>query len=346
MDYTLIKQELIKKLDELPVHKISSGGIQHTIRCPYCGDSKNPSHGHLSVKIDLSEPLSPIVFRCFKCNTSGILTPQVLEDLGLTIDTKLTDNLRNFNRKSAKYNKLTDTKIEDFNIPTYEYNKTVAAKLDYINGRLGTCITEKDANDLRMVLDIIPFLAINNIDSLDMCSKKQIWFYEHNYTGFLSYNRNVITLRAINDYADKRYVKVVLNPKNMDPNSYYTIPSSIDLLYTNQINIHIAEGIFDILGIYYNLMNRNRDNNFYYAICGFGYTSILRNIIRVGLNTGLRVHIYADNDKTDNDIIIPLKKSELWEWTDEIILHRNSYEGMKDYGVAKEYIRDTTRKIK
>ena len=78
-------------------------------------------------------------------------------------------------------------------------------------------------------------------------------------------------------------------------------------MYTNDINIHIAEGPFDILGVFYHLMNGELENNLYYAVCGFGYGTILRNIISAGLNTGLNVHIYADNDKSDEEIINPWK---------------------------------------
>lgn len=341
-----LKTSVINELRKLPMYKQSSSGIQHVVRCPYCGDSRNLSHGHFSIKIDCNDPEIPMVYRCFKCGESGLLTDDVLEDLGLSVSIKDKQTLKMFNRKATKHNKLTDTKIEDNDLIDYSNNPgMVTSKLDYINGRLGTNFTASDIVKLRIVPNIIDFLALNKIKDVDM-SYKQLKFYDINYVGFLVYNKNCVVLRDISGNARLRYDKLVLNKRNIDKHTFYSIPNGIDILYTHPINIHISEGIMDILSVYSNLNNCNLENNYYYAVCGFGYTTIIKNIIRMGINTGLNIHLYADNDKTDNDILSAFNRSNLLEWIDHLYIHRNACNGQKDYGVPMSNIRDSAKRIK
>lgn len=340
-----IKRAVIEEISNLPFHKVSSNGIQYTVRCPYCGDSNKANHGHFSIKIDENDEYSPMIFRCFKCDTSGLLTKDVINDLGLNISNQLTDELGRFNQKSAKYNKFTDTRVESFVVP--ESNSIYADyKLDYINNRLGTSFNYEDAKDLKIILGLEDFIVMNQINTIVGITPKQVKFYDKHYVGFLSSNRNCITMRAIDDYASMRYVKIVLNPRNLDPNTFYAIPNTIDLLYHHDINIHITEGTFDALGVY-TLNNFDKENNFYYAVCGYGYNTILRGLIRMGFTTGLNIHIYADNDKRDSEIIWRLQNEpRVYPWLDKIYVHRNGYKGQKDYGVNKSLILDRYTQIK
>lgn len=340
-----LKSAVIEELSNLAVHHVNTTGIQHTVRCPYCGDSRKANHGHFSIKIDETDEYSPMVFRCFKCSASGLLTKDVINDLGLNISSEISGELQRFNQKSAKYNKFTDSRSEQFDIIN-PFSRKAESKLDYVNERLNTDFTFDDAKCLKFVLDLEEFVVSNKIRTITGITPNQLRFYDNHYVGFLSSNNNCLTLRAIDDVASMRYIKIILNNRNLDPHTFYAIPNTIDMLYTHDINVHITEGIFDILGVY-NLHNRNKENNYYYAVCGYGYNTILRSLIRLGFNTGLNVHIYADNDKTDRDIIYHLTNNKsVYPWLDNVWIHRNSFNGQKDFGVPLTSIIDSHKKIK
>ena len=117
-------------------------------------------------------------------------------------------------------------------------------------------------------------------------------------------------------------------------------------MYTHEIDVHVAEGVFDILSIKDNLI-RDTEKNYFYATCGFGSVNIIKYLIHHGLNTGVRFHIYSDNDKSDWDHRKYLfNKNYLTEWIDRIYLHRNRFANEKDYGVPISRIHDTQRTIK
>lgn len=339
-----LKRLVISELSNRDVYKVSSNGLFHTVRCPYCGDSHNPHHGHFNIRIDLDEPKSSMGYNCFKCGVSGFVTPSVLNELGINVDSDTMGSLKYLNSKYAKSNKIKLNKTEPFDIPLCN-TQSAYPKLKYINSRLGTNFTPEDCQSLRIILNLVDFITINGIQYIQGIPANKLHFYDSNYVGFLSSNKNTLTMRLINPLNVARYHKCKINPSNMDPNSFYAIPAAFDPLYSDNIKIHIAEGTFDILSVYANLNNCNRDHNFYYAVCGFGYVEVLKAIIRMGLNTGIELHIYADNDKKDDDIIRQIRKvPAASSWFPKVILHRNG-SGDKDYGVPKDRIIDTTRRI-
>ena len=146
-----------------------------------------------------------------------------------------------------------------------------------------------------------------------------------------------------------RYLKIELDPHNKNPNSYYSIPISVPLLSEDPLNIHISEGIFDILGVY---LNTKEDymglpgNHGFYASCSFGPTGIIQNLVYNGLGYCMKVHVYCDNDKTDRDICTVFKRHpQILPWIDEIYFHRNGFKGEKDFGVPKEMTINRYRKV-
>lgn len=349
---TSIKEEIIQQLSQLPVYNISSNGIQHTVRCPYCGDSNNPTHGHFSIRIDSNDPLDPMLYSCFKCPSSGILTAQTLTDLGLVIDSSILSGLSKISQASSRVHKITMIKTEQLEVPVASPSEVALDNLEYINTRLGTNYTVTECAAMDIILDLHQFMRHNKIQTLYMgnpISDALINFITYHYVGFISKNRNTIAFRynGINadkfDEQPKRWVKCKVNPKNMDTNSFYSPPATIDILYTHPINIHIAEGPMDILSIMQNCRITDNDD-YFYAVCGFGYSAILTNIIRMGLNTGLNLHIYADGDKTDGEILYQLNKSKLLDWVEHLYIHRNGT-GEKDFGVPVDKIKNTYRKV-
>jgi len=344
MDIT-IKRRIIESLKRMDTYKEYSGGIQHLVKCPYCERMSSKDHGHFSIKID-PEDESIMVYNCLKCPASGIVTLDVLDDLNVQYDNTIADDLKSFNKKAAKFNKNMTSKEPKMFIPNSNRSKLSDMKLDYINKRLNIGLQYEDVIKHKIILDIYEFLKINELTELPNISFKYLYFLNMNYVGFLSKNNNCITFRNFTGIGNKRYVKVIINKNLMNSNTFYTLPSSIDLLYNDNIDIHIAEGTFDIISIYHNVTHCNDVNNFYFASCGFGYITILKYLIRTGLNTGLTIHIYSDGDKTDKNHLAYLSDRKIDPWLDHIIIHRNQYEAEKDYGVSNEKIIDGKYRVK
>ena len=344
---TSFKHYVINEISKLPFYKVSSNGISHTIKCPYCNDD-SPSHGHFCLKIDVDSD-EPILYNCLKCPAGGVLTTDVLNQLGILVDSSMSANINKANRRYAKKNKLTDMTIEDFVIPPVIDDIDTVAKLNYINSRLGTKLDESSLVKYRIVTKLSEFLTFNKIDfdSVNGLNPNRLKFIDNNYVGFLSMNRNHIIFRKITDNPyGRRYDKVVINSRNIDPNSFYSIPSGFDIMYTGPMDIHIAEGPFDILSIYENLHNgASKQNELFYSVCGFGYSGVIKNLIRIGINTELNLHIYADNDKTDREILGMIKKNRsIVPSIKSICIHRNKSMNQKDYGVSKDFITDNSKK--
>ena len=108
-----VKEKIIEELQTLPVYIPQSGGKQHVVRCPYCGDSHDLSHGHFSIRIDTSDPNDPLLYRCFKCENSGLFTLETLHDLGLGYDKEISSSLTKLIYRSCKVNKITALKTEE-----------------------------------------------------------------------------------------------------------------------------------------------------------------------------------------------------------------------------------------
>lgn len=341
---TNVKERIIQELHTLPVC-IPQGSRNYVVRCPYCGDSHNITHGHFSIRIDPTDPADPLLYRCFKCENSGLFTLDTMRDLGLNIDNDISKGLSKIIYKSCKINKITALKMEDFQVPGANYDRDITnEKIYYLEKRIGVEFDRQLIHDLGIILNFDEFIFMNKIPIRSDLSVKYINFLSKNYVGFISKNKNLVVLRSIrNDPQIPRYRKVILNPKNFDVNTFYGIQNKLDILYTNDININISEGTFDILSIFLNLKDRNLENNHYYAACGFGIYTVIRNIIRMGINSDLNVHIYADNDKKDEEILKPLYL--YYPWIKTLTIHRNG-SGSKDFGVPKDMIVDTSVRYK
>lgn len=340
-----IKSKMIELLKGRGAYSHSVNNKQHYTRCPFCGDSRNLSHAHLSVRIDL-ESDAPMVYRCLKCPASGLVTDTFIEELGLYIDGEDKKLLKSYNKKAMKYAKLVNLDIEKYIVPLYEPNPLNDAKLNYLNQRLGTRLTYADAKDHKILLNLFDFMKFNEMNAIEGLSFKMMETLNNYYIGFLSCNNNCIIFRDITKTQKYRYFKVVINSKNVNPDTFYTIPSKINLMYTNDINIHMAEGTFDILSIKHNVVDAT-ENDFFYAMCGFGGITILKYLLHHGINTGINLHIYSDNDQGNkNHFKYLYNGSYITEWIDNIYIHRNQVNTEKDYGVRPENIMDGFRKIK
>lgn len=356
MNFRELKEYLIDRMiDELPVCKPSGDRTQWYVRCPYCGDSIHQSHGHLSIHIDADDDQDAMRWRCLKCDESGSVTPEFLQDIGLHIDALVALDLRKFNRKTLRNmgKFINDDYIPPYRIPKPKNDDLTLRKMKYLQDRLGYPFGAEDAEKFQIIFDLNQFLYENELQPISLSNpifRKRLQLH---YVGFLGMNRNVITMRCIESKEDMdkykyyRYIKVELNPKNKNPNSFYHIPTPVPILTKETLHVHIAEGAIDILGIYLNTPWRKNfpdGNHVFYGACGFGSSRILENIIRNGLGYNMTLHLYCDNDKTDwNEIKTLIDHPQQLVWIDRVYFHRNQFPNEKDYGIPRDHIQDTYR---
>lgn len=343
MDTIEFKQALWEELDSMRPRN-RSNNKQIAIRCPFCGDSKKPTSTHFGVLIDTADEDSPVVFNCFLCNTHGIMTPSVLRTLEIN-DLTLNSGLIKLNRRAAKNMKkemgITDNSF-DFKAPLPdpedEGNK---AKKKYFEDRLNIKTTFEEMAGFKCIFKLGQFLRDNEIKTYTSTKDKAIHLH-NNYLGFLTTRNEFINFRQVLESPYKRYEKYNVF-KNLDnTRKFYTIPNQIDLLTDKTITINIAEGVFDIMGVYYHIFNKERENMIYVAVCGAGYVSVLKYFISMGVIGNVKINIFSDSDKSPS-YYVPIEK-ELKPWVSEINLFYN--EKKKDFGEPKHNIRILKKKIR
>lgn len=347
------KRFLITELSRMPFYHVSPNGISHTVKCPYCDDD-SPKHGHFGIKIDV-ESDEPILYHCFRCNAGGMVTKQTLDDLHIDMPNDLLSQLTHSNKVYAKKNVVTDISIMPFEIPTINNSLSpslLQAKSDYIANRIGLKLQYAEGAAYRIVFSFKDFIDYNKIDYLIDIDVKYLKYIEENYVGFLSLNKNFIIFRSFTNKGFSkgkgssylRYIKYVLDDKCPDKNNFFTIPTTFDIMSADIVNVHISEGPFDILSVMANDIFITDSNNLFFAVCGFGYASVLKNIVKLGA-CPMNLFIYADNDKTDSEIIrqIMNKKSGLRHYIRSLTMVRNSYPGEKDFGVTKDRITPSSK---
>ena len=163
------KQKVLELIKTLPVCTPNSMETQWTVRCPYCGDSSNPRHAHFSIKIDTSDD-SPMVYRCLKDGVNhGLLTEDVLADLGIHLSDRDHEAFKAYMKKSTKYinNRRTIVQTEIYKVPVWKSSQKNYMKLNYINQRLGLHWSFEDAARFKVVFNLTDFMRFNEIESID-----------------------------------------------------------------------------------------------------------------------------------------------------------------------------------
>lgn len=348
------KRYIIDEISKMPFYHVSPNGINHTVKCPYCNDD-SPRHGHFCIKVDIDSD-EPVLYNCLKCSHGGIMNQSVLSDLGIYLPQNLAAQLRKSNKIFARKNNLTDISVMPFTIPEVCKRMSIITaqqKIDYINNRLGTYLTISDAPKYNIVISLKDFMSENNIESIEGFNPKYLSYIDDNYVGFISTNKNCIILRRVNDRSyipgrtSHRYIKIVIDRKNIDPNTYYNIPTVFDIMTTDPINVHVSEGTFDMLSIVANDVYNTDAPNMFFAVCGFGYAGVIKNIIRMGVCPNINLYVYADNDKSDQELkhMILNKKQGIYNYLNSMTIVRNGFHGEKDFGVPKDRIKPSYKKI-
>lgn len=336
------KMELYNQImDMRPRKKVND--MWSSVRCPFCGDSrKSLESTHFYVKINFRDD-EPVFFICHRCDTSGIMTPSVLRSLDIN-DLALNSGLVSYNKIAMKNMKHTLGIINnnlDFTVPVADENdERNIFKKKYFDKRLEIDTTFEELAELKVIFKLGQFLRHNDIEKITVPKDKGQELHDK-YLGFLTSKNEFINFRQVYDSKFRRYEKYSLF-KNLDnTRKFYTIPNSVDLLTNKKITINIAEGAFDILGVYYHIFAKEKKNMIYTAVCGAGYVSVIKYFIKMGVIDNVDVNIFSDDDRHPNFYKALVR--ELSPWVNDINLFYN--EKSKDFGMPKRFIKTVKKRI-
>lgn len=310
---------------------------QIALRCKFCGDSrKDPRKTRFYVLLNLDSE-SPILYNCFNCGESGILTPSVLRTFEIN-DLQLNSSLTTFNKQSiSKISKQLNIKDNSYNfyVPVPKNTQLNVIKKRYIENRLGITLSVNQLVKFKIVFSLEEFLIHNKIEEVN-AKKDRANRLNNDYVGFLSARNEYIIYRDITGRNKLRYDKYSITENIENNRKFYIIPTSIDVMNTDTVYINMAEGVFDILGVYFHIKDQNEKNNIYIAICDSSYTNVVKYFLAQGLiGENIVVNIFSDSD---HDLYFYKNMiSELSPWVNKINIYYN--EIGKDYGVKKENIK-------
>ena len=338
--------------------KVGSGGNQTIIRCPWCGDSKDPRNAHLYVGLNKRGD-NTIAYYCFLCGKGGIVDNNFFRAIQC-YDINLIDEVVTYNNKSDKvryfdylnrdnpykgqYEPIIKNEVER-NSAEYAF-----AKLDYINKRLGVNLNFQDLARLKIVLSINRYLRDNHMRGTGR-SREVMENLDKYHIGFLSVDNTYMVERAIRDTSHLserfklRYVNYCLYTNRFKTHRFYAIPTSIDT--SQPVTIHLAEGPFDVLGIYFNVVGpENAANHIFIASCGKAMFADALKYIFVELLIPYCIcslDFYVDRE-SDGSINLEEFRgfiNSMRELLVDVRVHANMHEGEKDYGVTRDRIIDT-----
>ena len=325
----LRETELAKRINDYNV----------VVKCPICGEGhKKHDHGHCYIGLINNHP--PVVYHCFIGECSGIVTPEFLHSMDI-FDSELDNILNIFNKSYDKLSKesrkiyLIQKKKDNLVIPDILNYQNNINKLYYLQNRMKINFSLENCKNLRMVFSLYDFLEANNIKPNIRRYKKRILnIVDNDYIGFLANNNSHIVFRNTKNNDNLRYLKYEIFDEIPQGSIIYTIPNTKCDIFSEDINLNIAEGTFDILGVYNSIYRGNKINNIYAACCGSGYLNTIRYFIKMGFIGNLNVNIYSDKDK--DPAFYKKTYMNIKPWVKSINIFYN--ELSKDYGVPKDEI--------
>lgn len=334
--------ENMKKI--IPGIREASGGTELVCRCRYCPDSSDLNKAHMYIHVPQNESDVPF-FNCFKCHTSGVVNSSTLMEWGI-YDPIIGSGLDSIYSKAMKSGKLGDKNVMRFRFSNMCRDLALAyKKLDYINNRLGTSLTIDDCLNLKIILNLKDAIDYNGLNY----TRHQNIVQQLNecFVGFMSNDNNFINMRrlvnegVVHKSIDMRYINYnVHDYKLANTEKFYVIPEQ--MLYNSQmsdkVNVHIAEGPFDILSIKFNV--NHGAPGLYIAIGGSGYMNMVRYIFSVFKVFNCCIHLYPDNDKYGSYDNMMAIAEFLNPMGIDLYVHRNEFPGQKDYGVSSDKIID------
>lgn len=316
----------------------------HNISC----DDRSSSHGHLYIKV---QDGTPLLYHCFKCNTSGIVNSQFIRDyLGYSPEEKLLVIIDSYNRNFdkryfPKVSGLGGIRSYLNDIPIASSNDNDLSALHYISNRLGFAVTPEYVKNKRIIVSLASFLKLNGIylarDKYNLAVAKTV--------GFLSDTGAMVNLRFIEPNQKYRYYKLNIYGNNIDTSYYiFSSNSSNTIDIGKDLHIYIGEGPFDVLG-YENYLANTADgvpeNSIFCAAGGKSYTAALSYILlkyNLGLNNiKLDIHYLLDREIDVNLVKYDYLSSKISSiYNMEVCYHKNVFDNEKDFGVPINRIKD------
>ena len=340
MDYDLKLYTYLK--NNLKTVYLSGRKDETIIRCPFCGDSLDLNHAHFYIN---NNP--PFKFFCQKCETTGIFNNKILNMLNL-FDNEISNYL---NKSFTEFKLRINIKYGNSYFNYFKNNKKLVVfpksfndlemkKVEYIENRLGFFLNDNDIENFKIITNLQDFVELNDINIVDDSIRKKIYILNKYSLGFLLNDCNTICCRYLNPLENQpRYINFKLFEEEVEfSRKFFTIKNEIDIS-NNKFNINLAEGCFDIISIFKNVYNNNKnDNDVFVAVNGKSYSFALNYFMRLGiLNTD--INIYSDSD-VKNNFYKKIKNNNLLCKFNGINLYYNKLG--KDYGVDKDKIELTS----
>lgn len=293
-------------------HKLLDTGIfkfqsnsRYTSQCPFCNDNKK----HMYVLIDLNSDM-PVLYNCFKCNSKGKMNSEFLKYFGIE---DITIPRSKF-KKKIEPNKASSLPI----IISVDEDDDISGVVNYIKSKVGHYPSLTELQYFQYVGKPITYSKdyLGNISD-DKCFNNRYWFRMT--------NGNIIG-RYHNDKTEYRWFKYKSAYVNNDK-GLYTLKIPFDLHQT--INVYIAEGVMDVIGLYYNYTH---DNNIYIATMGKNYVNGIQYLIDMGIfGDNVNIKIFKDPDVQLKNIYIDNNMRGLFG---KIDIYQNILD--KDYGVLPD----------
>jgi len=275
--------------------------------CPFCGDTR----GKMYVLINLNDD-TPVFYHCFICNESGVMNKAFLDyfDLG---DIPLP--------KQTYRKKLDVSTVSTIvNQVSCQEQDPLDQISEYIHSRIGVSPSLDQLQTFQYVGN--PYQYVKDYLEPDAKSdypiKHRAWFKLT--------NGNIIG-RTYNDSDKMRWLRY--HTKNCQGKGLYTMKEPIDLY--KPINIVIAEGVMDVIGLYY---HNPIPNSFHIAVLGKEYESGIKHILNMGVfGESVHIKIFKDSDVDLNRIHVHPNMIKLFK---SIEIYQNTID--HDYGVSSDHI--------
>jgi hypothetical protein len=292
--------------------EIDRNNTQRVIRCFECGDSDNQEHAHLGISL-----VPPFLYHCHRCGFGGAVNEDFLARLGIRVDKKLHDILAESRKiivSSAKsrqksssnlVNKILTGTFEGrkFHLPSYTDSDRNRPNFRYLCDRFGIEWTLEDAKAFKLIPSLKRFGRANFIEQWPE-DPEVLDVLHTDYAGFLDYAGQEIIFRRIVNSESSRYYEVKFSKA---PFRMYTISKKVPIL-TSRLQLVLAEGIFDVIGLY-SKFPEFRDNCVFAAMLGKSPASVMDFFFRLGF-FAQDVKIFADNDVNDWKYVQEIKKLE------------------------------------
>ena len=274
--------------------------------CPFCGDMK----WHMYVLIKLSDD-TPVMYHCFKCNESGVMNKQWLDYFGL--DIKIP---------RQTYKKKLDVSTVSAIVNQISCNDTDDVRMvsQYIFDRVGHAPTLEQLQMFQYIGN--PFQYVKEYLEPEIQSdyylKQRCWFKLTNGN---------ICGRAYNKNEKMRWLRY--GTKNCVGRGLYTMKEPIDLY--KPINVCIAEGVMDVIGLYYHYPVTNA---FHIAVLGKDYYMGIQHMLNMGVfGDSVNIKIFKDADVDFNKIKVDRHVRQLFK---KVEIYQNTLSS--DYGVDGDHI--------